>query len=139
MKTKDFAIKLRALLPLFISTGIACGIWAASAPFLGLIGWAGFAGCTTYFSCGKHGVSGFVASALTEVCIKAVILKMPLMGLPTARNAQHFLKRYMTDNGIFRPLRSAVEKRGSLRIFVPPAESAGRLCGNSARKISKFI
>ena len=67
MKTKDFAIKLRTLLPLFISTGIACGIWAATAPFIGLISWAGFAGCTTYFSCGKHGVSGFVASSLTNL------------------------------------------------------------------------
>lgn len=50
--------KMSSLLGLSISTAIFCGIWAALASLFGLIGWAGFAGCTTYFSCGKHGLVG---------------------------------------------------------------------------------
>lgn len=50
--------KMSYLCALGIITAILCGIWTwVSAP-LGLFGWAGFAGCTTYFACGKHGVEG---------------------------------------------------------------------------------
>lgn len=47
------------LLALSIVTGILCGIWSQIAPMIGLISWAGFAGCTTYFASGKHGKEGF--------------------------------------------------------------------------------
>jgi hypothetical protein len=49
------------LMALSIVTGVLCGIWVqicVSTP-LGLLGWAGFAGCTTYFASGKHGTEGF--------------------------------------------------------------------------------
>ncbi|NMB10030.1 MAG: DUF1097 domain-containing protein [Tissierellia bacterium] len=50
------------LLALSIVTGILCGIWSQLAPMLGLITWAGFAGCTTYFASGKHGKDGFLST-----------------------------------------------------------------------------
>src|SRR5699024_12850256 len=50
------------LLALSIVTGILCGIWSQLGPMLGLITWAGFAGCTTYFASGKHGKDGFLST-----------------------------------------------------------------------------
>lgn len=48
------------LLALSISTALFCGIWHALASLttFGLMSWAGFAGCTTYFSTGSHGWTG---------------------------------------------------------------------------------
>lgn len=50
--------KISALCALSISTAVLCGIWTFLAGKFGLIGWAGFAGCTTYFASGKHGIEG---------------------------------------------------------------------------------
>lgn len=50
--------KVSSLCTLSIATAILCGIWSYLAGVTGLIGWAGFAGCTTYFASGKHGISG---------------------------------------------------------------------------------
>lgn len=50
--------KISSLLALSITTGIFCGIWTWLSGAVGLLGWAGFAGCTTYFATGKHGVAG---------------------------------------------------------------------------------
>ena len=58
--------KMSPLLALSISTAVFCGIWAAVAPLFGLVGWAGFAGCTTYFSCGEHGLKGLKKTACTN-------------------------------------------------------------------------
>ena len=49
---------MSSLCALSIVTAVLCGIWSYLAGIAGLIGWAGFAGCTTYFACGKHGMSG---------------------------------------------------------------------------------
>ena len=49
-----------------ISAAIFCGIWALAAYLTGLIGWAGFAGCTTYFSIPKRGVSGLIKAICTN-------------------------------------------------------------------------
>lgn len=48
------------LFALGLGTGIFCGIWGliSSLPSLGLVTWIGFAGCTAYFACGKHGLEG---------------------------------------------------------------------------------
>ena len=59
--------KMSPLLALSISTAVFCGIWAAVAPLFGLVGWAGFAGCTTYFSCGEHGLKGLKKTACTNL------------------------------------------------------------------------
>lgn len=50
------------LMALSIITGILCGIWAQLSPAVGLLCWAGFAGCTTYFASGKHGKEGFLVT-----------------------------------------------------------------------------
>lgn len=57
------------LLALSISTGFFCGVWAAIAaiPSLGLITWAGFAGCTAYFASGKHGLEGISAAVFSTM------------------------------------------------------------------------
>lgn len=46
------------LMALSIVTGLLCGLWAQYAPAIGLITWAGFAGCTSYFASNKHGSEG---------------------------------------------------------------------------------
>lgn len=50
------------LMALSIVTGVLCGVWSQFSPVVGLITWAGFAGCTTYFASGKHGSDGFLVT-----------------------------------------------------------------------------
>lgn len=59
--------KIDSLLTLSIATAVLCGIWSVIAPKIGLIGWAGFAGCTTYFASGKHGLSGLKKTIFPNV------------------------------------------------------------------------
>ena len=59
--------KIGPLLALSTSTALLCGVWAALAPLFGLMGWAGFAGCTTYFSTGKHGWAGVLKTVCTNM------------------------------------------------------------------------
>lgn len=33
------------------ATALLCAIWIGAAPLAGLLGWAGFGGCTAYFAC----------------------------------------------------------------------------------------
>lgn len=54
--------KLTLLIAISITTGIFCGIWYVLSGKLGLIGWAGFGGCTTYFATGKHGKDGLMTA-----------------------------------------------------------------------------
>lgn len=46
------------LMALSITTGVLCGVWSYISAPLGLLAWVGFAGCTTYFASGKHGMDG---------------------------------------------------------------------------------
>lgn len=71
--------KMTALLPLSISTAIFCGIFTAIAPLIGLTGWAGFAGCTTYFSCGAHGLTGLRKTLLPNLA--GVLCGMAIIAL----------------------------------------------------------
>jgi len=43
------------LMASIIATGLLCGLWTLISTPLGLLGWAGFAGCTTYFTLGAGG------------------------------------------------------------------------------------
>ncbi|RKQ30256.1 DUF1097 domain-containing protein [Oceanobacillus halophilus] len=38
-----------------LATGLLCGIWSFIAPLFGMLTWAGFAGCTTFFAVGTGG------------------------------------------------------------------------------------
>lgn len=58
--------KMSPLVATAISTAIFCGIWTVAANVFGLLGWAGFAGCTTYFSTGKHGKAGLLKTVCTN-------------------------------------------------------------------------
>lgn len=70
--------KIGSLLALSISTAILCGVWVVFADAVGLIGWAGFAGCTTYFSTGHHGLVGLRKTVLPNLagvaCGMSIIL-----------------------------------------------------------------
>lgn len=70
--------KMSSLFALSVSTAILCGIWSYLAWLIGLIGWAGFAGCTTYFASGKHGLAGLKATICPNLagvaCGMAIIL-----------------------------------------------------------------
>lgn len=55
------------LIAISITTGILSGIWGWTAMSLGLLSWAGFLGCTSYFASPKDGVSGLAQSVLTNI------------------------------------------------------------------------
>lgn len=59
--------KITYLLCLSMITAVLCGAWSALSPIMGLLGWAGFAGCTTYFACGESGVSGIKKSVIPNI------------------------------------------------------------------------
>lgn len=57
----------KTLIAIALVTGVLCGIWAGAAPAFNLSVWAGFAGCTTYFACGKQGWAGLRMALLTNL------------------------------------------------------------------------
>lgn len=59
--------KMSSLGALSITTAVLCGIWAFIAEPIGLLSWAGFAGCTSYFACGEHGVEGLKRSVIPNM------------------------------------------------------------------------
>ena len=79
--------KMSYLCALGITTAILCGIWTWFSGYVGLFSWAGFAGCTTYFACGKHGVEGLkktiipnMAGVLCGVTIFFLTDLVPILG-----------------------------------------------------------
>lgn len=56
---------MKLLFCLSLTTAILSGLWAWVADLLGLIGWAGFLGCTAYFAYPKEGIKGLGITALT--------------------------------------------------------------------------
>lgn len=50
-----------------LTTGILSGVWGWISISLGLITWAGFLGCTTYFASPVDGVKGLGLSMLTNI------------------------------------------------------------------------
>lgn len=55
-----------SLFALSLMTAIFCGIWSALSSSLGLIAWAGFAGCTSFFAAGGKS-KGFKKTILTNL------------------------------------------------------------------------
>ncbi|NOI24950.1 DUF1097 domain-containing protein [Vibrio mediterranei] len=55
------------LIAISITTGILSGIWGWTAMSLGLLSWAGFLGCTSYFASPKDGIKGLAQSLLTNM------------------------------------------------------------------------
>lgn len=56
---------MNILLCIAITTGILSAIWGWVAVSLGLLSWAGFLGCTTYFACPQGGLKGLAISGAT--------------------------------------------------------------------------
>jgi hypothetical protein len=57
---------MKNLTALSITTAILCGIWTVLSPSLGLLGWAGFAGCTAFFAAGGK-FEGFKSAIITNL------------------------------------------------------------------------
>lgn len=76
---KNMMKKITPLGALSITTAILCGIWAYVAGIAGLISWAGFAGCTTYFASGEHGIVGMRKTLFPNLL--GVLLGMILINL----------------------------------------------------------
>ena len=74
--------KMSFLMPLSIATAVLCGIWSIAAPWTGMISWAGFAGCTTYFASGKHGTEGLKKTIFPNAA--GVLCGMTILALSTA-------------------------------------------------------
>ncbi len=58
---------VKILFSLSLTTAILSGVWAWVANAFGLIGWAGFLGCTAYFAYPKDGFKGLAITAITVV------------------------------------------------------------------------
>lgn len=58
---------MSTLFAIALTTGILSGIWGWVAVSLGLLSWAGFLGCTSYFASPKDGLRGLGQSLLTNL------------------------------------------------------------------------
>ncbi|MGF1701226.1 DUF1097 domain-containing protein [Photobacterium makurazakiensis] len=70
---------MSVLVAIAITTGILSGIWGWVAVSLGLLSWAGFLGCTTYFASPKDGLKGVglsIATNLSGVFWAMLIIKL---------------------------------------------------------------
>lgn len=66
------------LIALSITTGILCGLWMEVSSVFGLIAWAGFAGCTTFFAAGgtKDGIKKGLITNLSGVFWAIMIMQI---------------------------------------------------------------
>jgi hypothetical protein len=70
---------MSALIAIAITTGLLSGLWGWVAISLGLLTWAGFLGCTTYFASPVEGIKGValsIATNLSGVFWAMLILKL---------------------------------------------------------------
>lgn len=58
---------MSTLLAISLTTGLLSGIWGWVAVSLGLLSWAGFLGCTSYFASPTQGIKGLGISLLTNL------------------------------------------------------------------------
>ncbi|MEG7500010.1 DUF1097 domain-containing protein [Providencia stuartii] len=56
---------MKILFSISLTTAILSAVWAWLANSLGLIGWAGFLGCTAYFAYPKEGIKGLFITFFT--------------------------------------------------------------------------
>ncbi|SDJ57765.1 DUF1097 domain-containing protein [Salimicrobium halophilum] len=50
-----------------LATGLLSGIWTYIAPFFGMLIWAGFAGCTTFFAVGTGRFRALATASITNI------------------------------------------------------------------------
>lgn len=72
---------MSSLTALSLTTGILCGIWVYFCGAIGILGWVGFAGCTSFFAAGgkKEGFKASVAANISGVFWAMVIIKVSSM------------------------------------------------------------
>ncbi|CAH0537371.1 DUF1097 domain-containing protein [Vibrio marisflavi] len=58
---------MSTLFAISLTTGILSGIWGWTAISLGLLSWAGFLGCTSFFASPNDGISGLKSSLITNI------------------------------------------------------------------------
>ncbi|MFA0305883.1 DUF1097 domain-containing protein [Vibrio splendidus] len=58
---------MSTLVAISLTTGILSGLWGWIAISFGLLSWAGFLGCTSYFASPTGGVKGLASSLLTNM------------------------------------------------------------------------
>ena len=58
---------MSVLVAIAITTGVLSGIWVWASLSFGLLSWAGFLGCTTYFAAPKEGLKGLGLSIATNM------------------------------------------------------------------------
>ena len=58
---------MSTLVAIAITTGILSGLWGWIAISLGLLSWAGFLGCTSYFASPTSGLKGLAESLVTNM------------------------------------------------------------------------
>lgn len=58
---------MSTLVAISLTTGILSGLWGWIAISFGLLSWAGFLGCTSYFASPTVGVKGLAGSLLTNM------------------------------------------------------------------------
>ncbi|AOR23849.1 DUF1097 domain-containing protein [Clostridium taeniosporum] len=78
---------MSSLFSLSLTTAILCGAWMIGADMTGLIAWAGFAGCTTFFAAGgkKEGFKSAICTNLSGVFWAMLSIKMSaILGFPQA-------------------------------------------------------
>lgn len=73
------------------ATALLCALWIGLAPFFGLIGWAGFGGCTAYFACPPKNrfclalicLSSGIFYAMLSIHLSTLVTGMPFAILMT--------------------------------------------------------
>ena len=58
---------MSTLFAISLTTGILSGVWGWIAVSLGLLSWAGFLGCTSYFASPTEGIKGLAESLITNI------------------------------------------------------------------------
>ena len=58
---------MNILFAISLTTGILSGIWGWIAVSLGLLSWAGFLGCTSFFATPNEGIRGLLQSLLCNI------------------------------------------------------------------------
>lgn len=75
---------MSVLVAIALTTGILSGIWGWVAVSLGLLSWAGFLGCTTYFALQRDGIKGVGLSMATN--LSGVFWAMVIIHLSNVAN-----------------------------------------------------
>ncbi|MCK6263915.1 DUF1097 domain-containing protein [Vibrio sp. ZSDE26] len=58
---------MSVLVAISLTTGVLSGIWGWVSISLGLLSWAGFLGCTSYFASPNSGLKGLAESLITNI------------------------------------------------------------------------